>query len=32
LAPRGTGSAGYTAVSDVDAPYAAGPDCAPVPG
>jgi hypothetical protein len=32
LAPRGTGSAGYTAVSDVDGPYAAVPEGAPVPG
>ena len=31
LAPRGTGSAGYTAVSD-DGPYAAVPEGAPVPG
>src|SRR5882672_6642652 len=32
LAPRGTGSAGYAAVSDVDGPYAAVPEGAPVPG
>jgi hypothetical protein len=31
-APRGAGSAGYTAVSDVDGPYAAVPEGAPVPG
>ena len=32
LAPRGTGSAGYAAVSDVDGPYAAVPEGAPVRG
>jgi hypothetical protein len=31
-APRGAGSAGYTAVSDVNGPYAAVPEGAPVPG
>ena len=31
-APRGAGSAGYTAVSDVDGPYAAVPEGAPLPG
>jgi hypothetical protein len=31
-APRGAGSAGYTAVSDVDGPYAAVTEGAPVPG
>ena len=32
LTPRGAGSAGYAAVSDVDGPYAAVPEGAPVPG
>ena len=32
LAPRGTGSAGHAAVSDVDGPYAAVPEGAPVRG
>jgi hypothetical protein len=32
FAPRGTGSAGYAAVSDVDGPYAAVPEGAPVRG
>ena len=31
-APRGAGSAGYAAVSDVDGPYAAVPEGAPLPG
>ncbi len=31
-APRGAGNAGYTAVSDVNGPYAAVPEGAPVPG
>lgn len=32
LAPHGAGSSGYTAVSDVNGPYAAVPEGAPVPG
>jgi hypothetical protein len=32
LAPRGAASTGYTAVSDVDGPYAAMPEGAPAPG
>ena len=32
LAPHGTGGAGYAAVSDVNGPYAAVPEGAPVPG
>jgi hypothetical protein len=32
LTPRGAGSAGYAAVSDVDGPYAAVPEGAPLPG
>src|SRR6266566_6073620 len=32
LVPHGAGSSGYTAVSDVDGPYAAVPEGVPVPG